>query len=94
MPGESGFEVRLCGLNGGTVVLDLGQGDPDPRSAMDHGAEHCPMCASLAGSALPSTVTTALPIFVAGSIPAHDPINAVPRGPPLQLVARGPPPLI
>lgn len=95
MPGESGFEVRLCGLNGGTVVLDLGQGDGSPPLAMmDHGDEHCPLCASLAGSALPSTVTTALPIFVAGSIPAHDPVNAVPRGPPLQPVARGPPPLI
>jgi hypothetical protein len=94
MPGESGFEVRLCGLNGGTVVLDFGTGEADPQPAMDHGSQLCPLCASVAGVALPSTVHVALPERVIGQRLAQHLVDAAPRGPPLQPVARGPPQLI
>ena len=94
MPGESGFEIRLCGLNGGTVVLDFGQADADPQPAMDHGDEHCALCASLGGVALPGTDNVALPAVTVGVVPARHVIDAAPRGPPLQPVARGPPQLI
>lgn len=94
MPGETGFEVRLCGLSGGTVVLDFGLDEADPQPAMDHGGEHCPLCASVASVALPTTVDMAMPAAHVG--PARPPgfNDAAPRGPPLQPVARGPPLLI
>ena len=68
MPGETGFEVRLCGLSGGTVVLDFGLDEADPQPAMDHGGEHCPLCASVASVALPTTVDMAMPAALVGRV--------------------------
>lgn len=93
MPGENGFEVRLCGLNGGSVVLDFGV-EGDTEMTMDEGGSACAVCASLGSVALPVTAAPMLPPIRAVHASARFHNDVAPRGPPLRVTARGPPPLI
>lgn len=95
MPGENGFEVRLCGLNGGSVVLDLGlEADADAEMNMDEGSSACAVCASLGSVALPVAAAPMLPHARSVHASACFCSDVAPRGPPLRVTARGPPPFI
>ncbi len=93
MPGENGFEVRLCGLNGGSVVLDLGI-EADPDMGMDERGSACAVCASLGSVALPVIAAPVLPHTQSAHPTVRFSNEVAPRGPPLRVTARGPPTFI
>lgn len=79
--------VVLCGISGGSVLLDLGDSASPHES--ESSAEHCVFAASVAlGFA-------SVPGLSAWRSTAHPPARYLPalgpRGPPLRLRARGPP---